>query len=52
MAVIGNQPEEPDLWAHGAALSLRCVSTYAPSFFLAPHAHRPGAAHSDSVNRL
>src|SRR5688500_19720287 len=51
MAAMGSQPEGPGLWAHGAASSLHCVSTYAPSFFLAPHAHWPGAVHSDRIDR-
>ena len=40
MAAIGKQPGGPGLRTRGAASSLRCVSTYAPSFFLAPHARR------------
>jgi hypothetical protein len=38
-AVAQRQPFGPELFAHKAASSLSCVSTYTPSFFLALRAN-------------
>ena len=46
MAAIGEQPEGPAMSLRDAASSLGCVSTYAPSFFLASRRLMAGATHS------
>ncbi len=45
-------PFGPSLLTRRAASAFGRVSTYAPSRFLALHASRPGAAGSETVNRL
>ncbi len=51
MAAIGKPPEGPAARTHAAASSLRCVSAYAPSLFLAAHARAVGATYAIGVNR-
>ena len=46
MTAIEQQPEGPALRPRNAASSLGCVSTYAPSLFLALHGLRTGTIHS------
>jgi hypothetical protein len=46
MTAIEQQPEGPAPRPRNAASSLGCVSTYAPSLFLALHGLRTGATHS------
>ncbi len=46
MTAIEKQPNGPALTPRNAASLLGCVSTYAPSLFLALHGLRTGSTHS------